>query len=557
MEREGSAAIYIWTLRACFTISLLLVESVPTSAASGGLPEVFSATPGAIASVAVSPSVAATETATATPTATPSCAPPDVWFDPPQKCCPYESGDPSNFPGPFICPYGFVFVCPPGICNDPEGCCCWKCDPSSGHCDCPAGMYNCGGITCCFDGESCVSDEGGMFHCGPGASSAGTSSDDNSSAAETSSSAGGSSGGASSSEGGGSSGGESSGGGSSGGGSSGNGSSGGGSSGNNSSGGASSGGGSSGEGSSGGGSSGGESSGGDSSGNGSSGGISSTNDSSGAASSGGGSSGEGSSGGKSSGGASSGGGSSGGGSSGGGSSGGGSSGGVSSGGGSSGGGSSGAVNSSMGGNSSGGTSSGGNNSSSGGGASSTGGVSSGGGQRSSAGGGQASSIPEGCTEIRIITEKSDLKLGPEALRGYGVRQLKRLEAAAKKLGDKSLGKRLAASRIRADKRYTLLVSQARAAIEQLPDVFLSCTNNPLCSAVDNSVTIAKYVKAVTGLAQSEIRTLNRGSRLVFPSIAQARKVTKPSGKAIKSERKRLIGIALAIPPAQSMCVVPH
>lgn len=155
--------------------------------------------------------------------------------------------------------------------------------------------------------------------------------------------------------------------------------------------------------------------------------------------------------------------------------------------------------------------------------------------------------------MRIITEKADLRLGPEKLRDYGLKQLKRLEKAAKQAGDPGLASRLVSSRKRAGVKYDTFVSQATAAIQQLPDVLLVCANNPSCHEVDNTAALLKYIRAVTVLAQKEIRFLNRSSRLVYPSILVARKVTKPAGRAIKGERKRLIEKANSIPPAQSAC----
>jgi hypothetical protein len=139
------------------------------------------------------------------------------------------------------------------------------------------------------------------------------------------------------------------------------------------------------------------------------------------------------------------------------------------------------------------------------------------------------------------------------LKDYALKALKGLATTARKTKRVALGKRLQVSAQRAAKKMNLYIEQAMVQLNQLPNTMLLCPELPSCVSVDNTDPINQYTHAIRHLRAIGSRSLNRGSRLVASSVAQANKITARLGRNIKRTAKQLLDIAATLPKTQSVC----
>jgi hypothetical protein len=165
----------------------------------------------------------------------------------------------------------------------------------------------------------------------------------------------------------------------------------------------------------------------------------------------------------------------------------------------------------------------------------------------------ANNIPETCTKLVIEQEKANLLLPFKRIVDAARRSHKFIKRSPRLTKDEALRMRLKASSIKLSKKITQLSSEAHVALNQLPDVIIVCPDNtPSCKQVDDRSIIQKYVTTVTLLGNYALKSLNRGTRLVF-SLSDAQKITKPMGKRVREARNDLLKNAKAIPAIQTQC----
>jgi hypothetical protein len=158
-----------------------------------------------------------------------------------------------------------------------------------------------------------------------------------------------------------------------------------------------------------------------------------------------------------------------------------------------------------------------------------------------------------CTERVIDEEKADLLLSLNRIIELAEETFTFLKRSPRLTTDKVLKDKLRVSTKRLRVKINNLSEQASIALKQLPDIILQCPDTvTTCQVIDNTDKIVKYVEIVSLLANYSLKSLNRGTRLLY-TLTEARKITRPFGNQVRRARAELIGKAKTIPPVQSQC----
>ncbi len=164
----------------------------------------------------------------------------------------------------------------------------------------------------------------------------------------------------------------------------------------------------------------------------------------------------------------------------------------------------------------------------------------------------SSAVPS-CLSQSIEEKQLALGLGPKELKTYALRAHKKLIRSAAKT-NKTLGKRLALSAKKSEKKMDKYILEATVALNALPKVVLICPlDEPGCTSIDHSALIEQHRRAVIKLRQLVIRMLNRATRLVYGGTVKARKATSAHGKGARRISKGLVADADALPKYHSEC----
>ena len=141
-------------------------------------------------------------------------------------------------------------------------------------------------------------------------------------------------------------------------------------------------------------------------------------------------------------------------------------------------------------------------------------------------------------------------IGPELLRNKAIKTLKRL---AKFSQSRAVRKKMSQDTARSKKKMDKYIRDAIVSLQQLPDVQIVCATEQFCAQVDNSAAIKQHIRALNLLRGQIIRSLNRATRLAYPTVAEAQAATKKYGREVKSYAKKLIAKAKALPPTRNQC----
>jgi len=158
-----------------------------------------------------------------------------------------------------------------------------------------------------------------------------------------------------------------------------------------------------------------------------------------------------------------------------------------------------------------------------------------------------------CATYRVQQEVKGIVLSLETLKKLALTTLKNLQKASKKTQDKALGRRLAQSAVSVKKIFEKELSNINFALKELPELVVVCPQGAKCVEVDNSEIIRRYETSVRIIGNQALRTMNRASRLIAPSLQAARKQTKKLDSQIKTTVKDLLARSARIPRTESRC----
>ncbi len=118
---------------------------------------------------------------------------------------------------------------------------------------------------------------------------------------------------------------------------------------------------------------------------------------------------------------------------------------------------------------------------------------------------------------------------------------------------RAIRKQLSEDSKRSAKKMEKFILEAIVSLQQLPDIQVVCNSEQYCALVDNTSAIKQHIRALEKLRNQIIRTLNRSTRLAYPTVAQAQAATKKYGREVKRYTKGLVTKAKALPQVRYQC----
>ena len=161
--------------------------------------------------------------------------------------------------------------------------------------------------------------------------------------------------------------------------------------------------------------------------------------------------------------------------------------------------------------------------------------------------------PTECKRLPMVDKKKDLRMPFRRMVNLAEKSFRHLKRSPRYTADPKLKKRLKRSVKRLRQLIEDYSEQAKVALKQIPNVMIECpTDTPYCFRVDNREALAQYVGAISQLGHRSLKSINRGTRMVY-SLTRARRLTKPIGKRVKRAKKDLIKQGQSVPKTRSQC----
>lgn len=139
------------------------------------------------------------------------------------------------------------------------------------------------------------------------------------------------------------------------------------------------------------------------------------------------------------------------------------------------------------------------------------------------------------------------------MRNYALKTHARLIRSSRS-ASKEMAKRLQKSAKNSEKKMNQFIAEANVVLAEMPDIVLQCVNNPVCTQVDNTALIKQHENALRKLTNHIIHMLNRATRLLYPSPADAARATRTYGTKVKKDGKALIKNDETLPRSRSQCI---